>query len=528
MATNLVPIVSLPAQGGIPSRSAASTAQPDSSESKSPDFTAILAQMNLTTGIHNDLARPTPPSFKGGPVQTERRITLPNLTKLLQSGVSLGTIIARIKAQLGSAVQKALPASATGASAQIQSALMQSLTNALSPPANGPPQTAAESATALAGRLTQWLAGIAGEAQSAAGQQNDIAGKILDANSAKDLPAQQKPPTSGALDVASLAQSILASVTASPAPQATPPPAPGPPTAGSAALQPAPTSSATTITMASAPDLLARMIVRAASVDAQFNPPAPAAEATAPANAQAPSQASTPSAIAARFAAAFANIVEAPQMSSFGDAPSQNFSQGASTGHDTGLSGESNPTATSLPIRSDAQSGFSLASAPITPTLIATAPTPSVQLPAQIDTSALVEQLVKSMTMRTLPSGVSEMNLHLTPANLGAITMKLTVNGSSITANVVAQNADVQNALMSGQQQLARSLNAAGMTLSGFSVDVSGGQTGQGGHDRSSGFGRHYTIHELPAADASAAGTSSSALPPLVGASTLELFNHLA
>ena len=199
-------------------------------------------------------------------------------------------------------------------------------------------------------------------------------------------------------------------------------------------------------------------------------------------------------------------------------------SAGGSSWNGTGFAHDPNPK----DARTDTPTSLSLASPPTPTTPTSNQPTPIAQLPAFVDTSALVEQLVRGMTMRTLQNGVSEMRLHLSPANLGNVTMKLTVNGTSITANVIAQNADVQNALMNGQQQLARSLNAAGLTLSGFSVDVSGGHTGNGGQDRSTGFGRHHSIHELLASDESAAGTNSNALASIVGASTLELFNYLA
>jgi flagellar hook-length control protein FliK len=134
------------------------------------------------------------------------------------------------------------------------------------------------------------------------------------------------------------------------------------------------------------------------------------------------------------------------------------------------------------------------------------------------------------MVMRTSQSGSSEIRLRLNPDNLGEVTLKLTVNGSSISANLVAQNGDVRNALLSNHQQLAQSLSEAGLTLAGFSVDVSGGDAGRDqNRDRTGGFGRRYVVHEIGGnTDASEPAQSPSLGPPLLANSSLELFNYLA
>jgi flagellar hook-length control protein FliK len=156
--------------------------------------------------------------------------------------------------------------------------------------------------------------------------------------------------------------------------------------------------------------------------------------------------------------------------------------------------------------------------------------TTAASQPAPIDANAVVEQMVKSMMLRTAQSGSSEIRLRLVPDSLGEVTMKITVQGSQINANVVAQNADVRNALLTNQQQLARSLADAGLTLSGFSVDVSGGDAGKDNNrDRTGGFGRRYAVHELAAKDGESETESvSSSEPQLVSRSTLELLNYLA
>ncbi|MHB8147958.1 MAG: flagellar hook-length control protein FliK, partial [Vulcanimicrobiaceae bacterium] len=230
---------------------------------------------------------------------------------------------------------------------------------------------------------------------------------------------------------------------------------------------------------------------------------------------------STPSALAARFAAVLATTVGAPAAGSSPDS-------GTSAWNGSGFGTSRDPGHTLVPARSNAnQATLSLGSIPSVSTQTQAQAIPPAT-PALPDPSAIVEQVVKGMTMRSLANGTSEIRLRLFPENLGEISMKLTVQGSSVNASIVAQNGTVQSALVNGHQQLARSLNEAGLTLSGFSVDVSGGDAGNGGSkDRASGFGRHYVIHELPGSQQAIAATDPSSSPPIVNGSTLELFNYL-
>lgn len=145
-----------------------------------------------------------------------------------------------------------------------------------------------------------------------------------------------------------------------------------------------------------------------------------------------------------------------------------------------------------------------------------------------VDVSSVIEQMIKSMSMRTNSQGSSTIQLHLQPENLGDVTMRITVTGTQINANVVAQNADVRNALVSNHQQLTKSLADAGLTLTGFSVDVSGGDAKQQNQGQTSGFGRRYVVHELGGNAPSEGSTVSNLGPPLLSGSGLGLFNYLA
>ncbi len=267
--------------------------------------------------------------------------------------------------------------------------------------------------------------------------------------------------------------------------------------------------------MANAPDLLARMLVRAAGADALLNGVAGQNGTSMPSA----GTDSTPSALAARFATALASISE----QAFGSS-----AQGNSNGSNLGRGFSQQPDAKSA----------STDTSSLNPSFGATAPTNSTAAPSAqttplrplVDANAVVEQVVKSMMLRTTQSGNSEIRLHLSPDHLGDVTMKLSVNGSSISANIVAQNGDVQNALLAGQDKLARSLAAAGMTLSGFSVDVSGGDAGRDSKkDRTAGFGRRYVVHEIGGVAAENDSPQPSNLgPALLPNSSLELLNYLA
>ena len=543
---------------------------------------------------------------------------LAQLTSTLQNGTPITAIVDQIAQSVGSSVATL----AKGRYAQsdvdrLRQTTTRTIANALSPPSNAPPGTAADSAAALAARLQEMVENIARgrpDTPNASGQQNEISGTILDAKPAKDTPArsERKPSTvtSGTPDVPRLVRSLLgsalaalraaanttsdlaaktaAAVTATAKQSADTPPSPArtdaatsthstipiatralssaalaaapsladalpslaPTTASSPASaapaqtstpsqpstspqqQTAPANSA--ITMSNAPDVLARMLVRAAGVDAQLAQFSASATSTASddvasagtaASAAMPSGSLgllTPATLAARFAALItdASLATVTSPSSSGNT-STNTSTNTNSGHAFDQSTpQQTPSGLAALLAAPAANTGSQAQSASQPTTTG----------ATVDPSEIIEQMITGMTMRTLTQGTSEIHLQLQPENLGQVTMRLTVTGNQVTANVVAQNADVGNALVANHQDLARSLSAAGLSLSGFSVDVSGGDAGADqGKDRTSGFGRRYVVHELSGANATAETTeASNPGPSLLGGSSLELFNSLA
>ncbi len=433
------------------------------------------------------------------------------------NGTPLSSIVDQISKSVGNALQRQL---AGKLSQSDLDRIRSSIANALAPPGNAPPGTAQQQVNALATRLQRLIESLARDSAGSTGQQNDIAGNILDAKSAKDIPAQAPAKeTASALDVSSLVSSLLSNAVASVA-QSAPSPASTPAQNDSAnAAQSGITPPLQTdATMSTAPDLLARMLARAAGVDAKINGNAAVASGSTAGNV-----AQTPSALTARFAAALAGIVSnasaASSKGSFaGGGSGQSFDQQSASQPSLSTSDSSVSNAVAAP-------GFTVTTAMQNAT-----PTSASVSHAAVDANAVIEQMVKSMVMRTNAQGSSEIRLHLQPENLGDVTMKITVTGSQISANVVAANSDVRNTLMSNHQQLARTLADAGLTLSGFSVDVSGGNAGRDrqNNDRTAGFGRRYTVHELPGASTTETPTLASLGPSILNGSSLALFNYLA
>jgi len=478
------------------------------------------------------------------------------LRSLLQNGTPMATIVDRISQSVGSSAAKLLTGKySSGDLDRLRSTITKTIANALSPPSNAPPGTAAKQAAALAARLQKLVESLARDAQNGLGQQSEFSGNLLDANSAKELPAQQKTTgTSSALDASAVARSVLASVVAalsapagagSTSAAASPLHAPSGAAATTAALAQiatqttsttdaqtgAPSSSGlpaqsnasavltsqtTSISMSNAPDLLARMLVRAAGADAQINGSYVAASDAGSAG----TSSLSPSDIAARFAAI---LSEASGTGAISGSSSGNAGAGGNAGH--AFDGD--------PAQATSSNVASLATPPAAQSLfsqVQNALQSGQGQSAPVDVSSVIEQMVSSMAMRTAQQGTSEIRLQLQPENLGQVTMRLTVSGSQVNASVVAQSADVRTALVANHQELARSLSEAGLTLSGFSVDVSGGDAGNDqSKDRTAGFGRRFTVHELANGDASSQTAESSSLgPQILGDSKLALFNYLA
>jgi flagellar hook-length control protein FliK len=268
------------------------------------------------------------------------------------------------------------------------------------------------------------------------------------------------------------------------------------------------------------------MIARAAGVDAVHNVNLPTVQSAVPSAQIARGTAgltttASPDAMAAKMTSLLTQAIN--------EAAEGAQQRGAA--QDDALDQDASSASSAAPSKAAARTDVSSFSLPTSPSPITAAQTQSqastVANQAPADNSAAIEQLVKSMAMRTGADGTSEMRLRLQPESLGTVTMKLTVDGNNVSANVVAQNGEARTALLAQQHTLARSLADSGLKLTSFTVDLSGGQTHDQTRDgNTSGFGRRYTVHETAVADGDSAEGSSTG-PALLPSSTLGLLSYL-
>ena len=445
----------------------------------------------------------------------------------LQNGESLEDIVASLSKSLATSV-----ANGRGGAADSLGQLQKVFAAALSPPGKAPPSADGNGALALAHRFRQ-LAEIAATIASQTGQPNRFLGPDLDAKAKVDLapadtnePSEARAPGSLALSVDSIlnAAAVALGATLTPSMQAQ---LIAPPTNknGSSASADAASAGSSAPTGATKP--LGGAPVPSGQLDSA------SALNTKPAPAIAPSV--NPESLAAPIAALFANdgrtvassdrktgtngdtslgriltraINVAPSIDS-ANAQSSTSGGGSTGGNlhafltafaaavaeadDSAKSGL--PTtisaATDFLATLDAANATSAAtSGPLAPPQtigIASSNGPAplafdaslfgpAYTPQNADRYAVVEQVLKGLSVRNL-GGVSnsEVRLRLVPEHLGDVNIKLVINNGNVNATLVAANADVRDTLVANQAQLARSLDSAGLKLTGFNVDVSNG-----------------------------------------------------
>jgi flagellar hook-length control protein FliK len=333
----------------------------------------------------------------------------------------------------------------------------------------------------------------------------------LDANSAREIPAQQqtngRTGTNPAAPALSLAASILQQVAAQ--------------FQGAAAQQNAPQNAsriaaapqtAAHVTVQAA-DVLGRMLARAANAEGQPTG-APAPAPTAP---TASHGTPSPSQLFARLMSVIAQSSN-QQTPSGGEKQSSQFAFGKDA----------------LPAAHAQSSNTQTALVPAFSTALSNASAPAAQsaassaMPYAIDPQSVIEQLVKGISLRNFGT-TSEVRMRLQPEHLGDVSLKLTVSGNTITANIVAQNADVRDMLLSNQQQLARTLAEAGLSLGNFSVDVSGGNAGfsQQHTAQQHSLGKTSALHLGSVAEDETWADSRFGPPVMAGSKALVL-NYLA
>ena len=472
------------------------------------------------------------------------------IADLLNQGVSLTDIVKQLAQSLATQFAQAFG----GDPSTIQANLQLAFGTALSPPGNnGPPLSAAETASALAQRFRQIADLAARVSGETTGQSNRLfAARSSDAATTAGVQAApQSQPTNGpgqlsADSILTGASSALASLTT--------------------ALTPAPTLASGQPVQASTPGdgktvvvpdatpigtngdtVLGRILARA-TLAAQ----AAAAPTGAPAPLKAPDLGATTVATdvataAATTATGTTRVQIDPSLNAF----LRSFTSAIA-------SGDAQPSGGAKQLAWDDTTLQTLLGAPVTssqaPTVAAFMP---VQAPFTIDPTNIdaPQQTVLPQPYTTVadPNGVvdqvlkgvflsndgtsSNVSLKLLPDNLGTVNVRLTVDGGNVSAQVVAQTSDARDALLAGQAQLTRSLADAGLKLTSFNVNLAGGSFGsfqqqqqQQASMQHKSFGRRLLLDGVDTNENSDAVLSAipSFGPPLVANMNWAALNYLA
>jgi flagellar hook-length control protein FliK len=438
------------------------------------------------------------------------------LQKKIADLLAKGETVSEIVQQLAASLAASLAQQFGGDQTQIQNQLQTAFASALTLPVNtGPPLSSTDLASALAQRFRQ-VADVAAGVLGETGQSNRIfAGSNLDTATTVGVqpapttttPATPVPNVSAADSMADDAKALLASLTASQgdgktvattngaqnvgsngdtllgrilarAQQAqTPPPAPS-----SAAQTPAP------LTLEKAPaqsSVLTAMALAQASV-ALGTPAAPTTSAPDPtavavqrivANVDTASPVTTETPITTAAPAPLNPAVVA-FLKSFSDALTSTSTapNGKSLASDTDPSNLLTTTVSSA--QAPTIGAFAPVQAAVQNDAVSTSGSQSSSNANPSQTTAdpyhVVDQLITGVFMNTT-GDASTVRLRLQPESLGEISVRLTVQGDSVSATVMAQTPQAHDALVAGQQQLTRALADAGLKLSSFSVDLAGG-----------------------------------------------------
>jgi hypothetical protein len=493
------------------------------------------------------------------------------LKKKIDDLLAKGETVSEIVQQLAASLAASIAQQFGGDPNQIQSQLQTAFASALAPPATtGPPQTSTDLASALAQRFRQ-IADVAAGVLGETGQSNRLfAGSNLDAATTAGVqpaPTTTTPAPSVADSMAADAQALLATLTASQgdgktvatngantgtngdtllgrilaraqAAQAVQSAAPGPQTQDANA--PAPSAQSSVLTAmalaqasialgtpaavtTSAPDPSATAVQRiiasnqtASSVPAELATTTSLTEDPAPLN---------PAVTA--FLKSFSDALTTTSNAVTGKSNAQNGTD-PGTLLQTDVSSSQAPTIGAFaPVQAAIQNGAaSSESAKSSET------TSSSQTAA--DPNAVVDQLLHGVFMNTT-GDVSTVRLKLVPETLGDISVKLTIQGTTVNAQIMAQTPQAHDALIAGQQQLTKVLADAGLKLDSFSVDLAGGfasfqqQQQQQSSQNGTSFGRAALLGgvDTPETDEATLSAAPNFGPPVLTGQNWSALNYL-
>jgi len=417
------------------------------------------------------------------------------IADLLANGESVTEIVQQLAAALASTLAQQFGGDLT----QIQDQLQTAFASALAPPGTGPPLSNTDLASALAQRFRQ-IADVAAGVLGETGQSNrQFAGSILDAATTAGVQPAPQPNDSNpttADSMASDAAAFLASLTASQGDGKTVAtngaPALGPNgdtllgriLARAAQSQSAAESQASAATPAEASRLsILALATAVAGLGTQAEAPAAtdasaAAVQHAIASIEIPPAANSglPATVLATAAPAPLNPAVTAFLKSFSDA----LTTTSAPANDKTNAGDSDPGALLPTTVSSSQAptigAFAPVQAAVQNDMVTTNGPHTETLPSQttVDPNLVVDQILRGAFLNTV-GAVSTVRLRLVPEELGDVSVKLTIEGSSVSAQVMAQTSAAHDALVAGQGQLTRALADAGLKLTSFNVDVAGG-----------------------------------------------------
>jgi flagellar hook-length control protein FliK len=139
---------------------------------------------------------------------------------------------------------------------------------------------------------------------------------------------------------------------------------------------------------------------------------------------------------------------------------------------------------------------------PMTPPAQAAAP--EIVIESRIGTPRWTRDLHDSVTM-LVHSRTSVAELHLTPADMGPVDIRIDFSGTQPSVSISVQHADTRNALDAALPRLQDMLAESGITLGGASVEQRGERARDGGGDRQT------PRQDGPGGDAAVAAVGESA-----------------
>ncbi|MGA2395287.1 MAG: flagellar hook-length control protein FliK [Candidatus Lustribacter sp.] len=424
------------------------------------------------------------------------------IADLLQQGETVAQIVQQLAASLASTLAQQFGSDP----AQVQTQLQSVIASALSPPSTGPPLSNADLASALAQQFRQ-VADVAAGVLGETGQSNRLfAGSISDA--ATTAGVQPAPQTSDndpapADSTATDASALLASLTASQGDGKTVA-TNGAPALGSngdtllgrilaraAQAQFASGSQTSTATAPADPSgtsrvTLAALAAASAALDSSAAVTAPAATVTPAAITTSVLADAAPSTVANSGSDALAATQTPAPLSpavlsfikTFTDAlASTSAPTIAKTSGNDDTPGALLQT-TDLSSQAPSVGAFAPVQAAVQNDAVGTngsQPAPqALPSPTTADPNQVVEQLLHGLSLNTVDT-TSIVRMRLVPQELGDVSVKLTIEGNSVSAQVMAQTPQAHDALVAGQGQLTRAFEDAGLKLTSFNVDLAGG-----------------------------------------------------